>query len=305
MVYSSDFENEEENDLTALFRQLGYRIEFHILSTTDYKDECAKIPHDALIWLSYDLLDDENKDDNHVSMAPARHVERMFRKVAGCSSQYQEICSRKSLMHRKFAEARISFPGNVHISSSDQLAHDRHMLEEEIEKMGAPYFVKVDAGYDSLGLSSACIQNTVSGILDQAKLLLDEYGPVVVQHYVGGREFTVAVAGTESFGVCERIFGEGELISPSGGAKGWARLDEREPLCAKIQKIALDAFLAVGGNSYGRVDVRCDVDNKPYVLEVNPDCSIAPNSYFELSLGYLGHTRQEVVGRLLEAASAC
>jgi D-alanine-D-alanine ligase len=36
-----------------------------------------------------------------------------------------------------------------------------------------------------------------------------------------------------------------------------------------ICQAALQAFRAVGGRGYGRVDIRCDEDGNPYVLEVN------------------------------------
>ena len=43
-----------------------------------------------------------------------------------------------------------------------------------------------------------------------------------------------------------------------------------EPELAQlIGQVALQAFRAVGGRGYGRVDLRLDAENRPYVLEVN------------------------------------
>jgi glutathione synthase/RimK-type ligase-like ATP-grasp enzyme len=47
---------------------------------------------------------------------------------------------------------------------------------------------------------------------------------------------------------------------------------------ADLQKIAERAYLALGGNGYGRVDMRTDEsDNQTMVLEVNANCGVSFN----------------------------
>jgi len=50
-----------------------------------------------------------------------------------------------------------------------------------------------------------------------------------------------------------------------------------------------NAYIACGGNSYGRVDVRQDsATGELFVLEVNSVCSIGINSYFDIGIAPLG-----------------
>jgi D-alanine-D-alanine ligase-like ATP-grasp enzyme len=49
-------------------------------------------------------------------------------------------------------------------------------------------------------------------------------------------------------------------------------------LKSEVSKLALDCFKAIGASSYGRIDIRCDSDGKPYFLEANLIPSIIEGS---------------------------
>ena len=103
----------------------------------------------------------------------------------------------------------------------------------------------------------------------------------------------------------ESLFAEGEAFKPSGGTKGGEAPETDEKLRARLQELALKAFLACGGTptSYGRVDIRERTRGAQdlFVLETNPMCSLTANSYFDLSLIHNGWTLTGWLASLLDA----
>ncbi|KAG0091955.1 hypothetical protein BGZ92_011218 [Podila epicladia] len=124
---------------------------------------------------------------------------------------------------------------------------------------------------------------------------------VFVEKYLAGREFTALVIGDQHWGV--RVFPVAErAFDPRLGKferllafdQYWAGYDlqggeipANEDFCKyqlandawqeKLQQIAKDAYLALDGTGYGRVDIRTvEMDTcEPVVLEVNANCGLS------------------------------
>ena len=62
------------------------------------------------------------------------------------------------------------------------------------------------------------------------------------------------------------------------GATPSCPADLSPELTRELEKIAITAWRAVGGQGYGRVDFRIDSDGRPWLLEVNPNPDIAPDA---------------------------
>jgi hypothetical protein len=73
-------------------------------------------------------------------------------------------------------------------------------------------------------------------------------------------------------------------------------------LQARLAKLALDAYVALGGHGYGRVDMRSDCyeDNKMkiYVLEVNANCGLSFDS--SSSMGEILQMSREPINEFVE-----
>jgi D-alanine-D-alanine ligase len=115
-------------------------------------------------------------------------------------------------------------------------------------------------------------------------------GPVVVEEFVAGREFAVSLwggAAPEHVSMGETLFRNGLQLNTY--AAKWdtestefadSPLDygtQLDPvLRERIAAAARGAWHASGARGYLRVDVRCNSDHEPVVLDVNPNPAIGP-----------------------------
>jgi D-alanine-D-alanine ligase len=70
----------------------------------------------------------------------------------------------------------------------------------------------------------------------------------------------------------------------------------------KVEETALKVFKLFGCRDYARVDLRIDRDGKVYVLEVNPNPDISPQSGMNRALKVQGVAFEEFVRNLIERA---
>lgn len=132
----------------------------------------------------------------------------------------------------------------------------------------------------------------------------------IVETYVPGREWSVAIVGDEALPPMEIRPKEGwydwrnKYADDAGTAYLFPQDDPAEDpaLVAKAKEIALAAYHAVGGRGMGRVDMRVSPDGAIFVLENNsiPGCtshSILPKSAAKAGLPF-----PELCSRILEDA---
>jgi D-alanine-D-alanine ligase len=120
--------------------------------------------------------------------------------------------------------------------------------------------------------------------------------PCLVEQYIEGREFNVALLGYPQARVLPLQEIDFSNLPPdqprivSYDAK-W-RVGSVEDLgtqpvmhpdlppaqAARLRKAATEACRAVGVRDYGRVDIRLSHSGIPYVIDVNPNCDLSPDA---------------------------
>ena len=128
---------------------------------------------------------------------------------------------------------------------------------------------------------------------------------ILVESFIPGREFTVAVVDGEPWPVIE--------IVAKGGWYGYEEkynsdetkypfLEDGE-LAKKMQKIAVDAYRAVGCRGVTRVDFRVTPEGDCYVLELNTSPGFTSHSLVPKSGIRTGLTFAGVCDRILQSAA--
>ena len=138
--------------------------------------------------------------------------------------------------------------------------------------------------------------------------------PALVEEFISGEEFTVAIVGNENPEVMPvvQIKIDGEL-KLNDKFYTFARItsDRLEYICPakiasvlkkKLLDLALKVYRCVECRDFGRVDFRVDNNGNPYVLEINPLPSLSTEDVFMLLAKNIGITYEQMVGKILNSA---
>ncbi len=184
-----------------------------------------------------------------------------------------------------------------------------------------PLFIKPLLEGDSKGIGS---DSVVYDFESYQKKVQNIYAlfkqPVLVEKFISGREFTVAILGSDFN--CEPIALPVEIIFPDKNSANKIlsyniKKENKEKVIAiddkdiykSVVSIAKNAFIALGARDYGRIDIIMDGNNCPYFLEANLvpgmtqrprpiDCSYFPRACF-INTNF---TYQETIHKIAEIA---
>lgn len=164
-------------------------------------------------------------------------------------------------------------------------------------KVKFPSFVKPLHEGSSKGIYNSSLVNNKKNLNREISRIKKDYKqPALIEDFIDGREFTVAALGNgENLRVLPIV--EINLSSvPEGFNKIYSyevkwffdtrenKLDiftcpakVSEQLRKKIENLVLDAYKVLRIRDWARFDVRCDRQENPYIIEVNPLPGILPN----------------------------
>jgi D-alanine-D-alanine ligase len=162
-----------------------------------------------------------------------------------------------------------------------------------IRSIGYPAIVKPAAEDASIGVEQRSVVRSSRALKARVEAMLSSFDEVIVQRYVDGRELNVGIVGDTALPIAEIDFatmpkGLWPIVTyrskwDTGSAEDLgsvprcpAQLPSRA--ASEVRRVALEAWRLVGGNGYGRVDMRLDANGHPWILEVNSNPDIAPDA---------------------------
>lgn len=192
-----------------------------------------------------------------------------------------------------------------------------------------PLLVKPNSDGSGVGIHETSIVNNISELTEAVNHILSDYHQsALIETYLPGREFTVAIVGNAPNQTVLPIIEINFAGLPAGapaidsyeakfvyGATGMVPMHETEfcpaPLTKKLKKeiedLATAAYSAIGCLDFGRLDIRLDDKGHPHVLEINhpPGLMSDPNesSFFTISARTHGWDFPTLIGHILNAAT--
>ena len=171
------------------------------------------------------------------------------------------------------------------------------------KKLGLPLFVKPANEGSSIGISKV---KTAGGLKAAYELAAKSDPLVIAEQFVGGGEYTVGILGDQVLPIV-RIVPANEFYD----FEAKYLRDDTQYLCpcglpaaqeAKIQAEALQAFRAIGGAGWGRVDFLMDEAGNHYFLEVNTSPGMTDHSLVPMAAKAAGISFADLVKRILSLA---
>ena len=195
---------------------------------------------------------------------------------------------------------------------------------DHADDLSFPVIVKPPQEDGSLGISEMSVVRDLRELLERMNELQSIYQqPVLIERFIPGREFYVGVLGNahaEALPVVELRFpadpSNPQRIAsfdvkwtdpPAGGdpvAESVVAADLPTELADRMQRIAAEAFQALRLRDYGRIDFRVTDAGDLYVIDVNPNCYLERRSEFAMAAGAAGMSYEELIGRIVELATA-
>jgi D-alanine-D-alanine ligase len=202
----------------------------------------------------------------------------------------------------KYMAKAILISHNLPTAPSQLLSSRSQPLEVRF-----PVIIKPHAEDASLGIGPNSVVSDPERLAVQVKKILDLYKqPALVEEYIEGREFNVAVMENktiQALPVSEIDFSQVPESMPhicsyeAKWLKDHVMYKTTVPICPapiedalreKLQQMAVDAFRAMGCRDYARVDFRMDKAGNIFILEVNPNPDTSLDAGYARALNAAG-----------------
>jgi len=202
------------------------------------------------------------------------------------------------------------------------LASPADLDDPTLETLAYPYFVKLVHEDASLGITAANVAPNAAALRVRARELMAEFKQgVLVEQYVPGREVNVTVFGWREeltvLPIHEIDFSEMPADRPKivsyaakwepdhvdyAGTTSVPLRDATPAVVAEIERVARATYRALDLRDYGRVDLRIDAHGVPWVIDVNPNPDISPDSGCARAAAAAGMSYPQMVGRIADIA---
>lgn len=171
-------------------------------------------------------------------------------------------------------------------------------IDKVRDHLSYPMFIKPAKAGDSLGIDENSVLYNKKDLLKKVVEIYNEYGPLLVEEYIDGREFTVLVAANPDGKSCT-VFKPVEYVFPEGKKfKTYSlKTSELHPDCnfpctdpvleKELRAAAEKIFNGFNGVGYGRLDFRVNSKNEIYFLEINFTCSVFYTDGYEGSADFI------------------
>lgn len=305
----SDIESalEEAGALETNLVRRGYSVDLVVVRTPELREHLRGFrPEEVVVLNACEELPGISRSEGVV----AEVLERLGFVYTGSRGEVLSRCWDKAEVRRFLSQRGLPVP--------------RWRLYGRPELDGwerFPAIVKPAFEHCSVGLSPEAVVFTPAELRRRVAYVWEAFSqPALVEDFIDGREFHVSLLGNETIEVLppaemdfgafsdprERICSYESKFCP--GSAPYERIEVRVPAAltpeeqAQLEDLARAVYRAFGCRDYARLDVRLR-DGAFYVLDVNPNPDISPETSLVEAAGVAGYSYGDLLGRLVQMAA--
>jgi len=184
-----------------------------------------------------------------------------------------------------------------------RVARTAEPAEALIDALGLPVFVKPAREGSSVGMSRVVQPDALAPAVARA---LEHDTTVLVERLIDGPEYTAAVLGERVLPLIRvetpRAFYDFDAKYAAGDTQYHCPCGLSPAREAELGALVLEAFGALGGCGWGRVDFMLDRDGRPWLLEANTVPGMTDHSLVPMAAAAAGCDFQALVLEILATA---
>lgn len=171
-------------------------------------------------------------------------------------------------------------------------------------RLGFPIMVKPNHEGSSIGLSKVRSLEELEAAIHEANQFDHE---ILAESFVEGREFTVSVLNGEALPVIgvktsHDFYDFSAKYAENQGTQYLLPCGLSPIMEERLKKLAVKAFQAINCQGWARVDMMLDLNDTPWLIEINTSPGMTETSLFPKSAAHAGIQFDELVIRLLDSA---
>jgi D-alanine-D-alanine ligase len=171
--------------------------------------------------------------------------------------------------------------------------------ETALAKLGLPLIVKPVLEGSSVGIGKV----KQAGDMQPAWELARKYGPVIAEKWITGGEYTVGILGGQTLPLIRletpREFYDYQAKYLDNQTRYHCPCGLPAQLEQNLQELARRAFVALGAEGWGRVDLMLDEAQQPWLIEANTIPGMTDHSLVPMAAKAAGIGFDELVLRIL------
>lgn len=284
--------------------ELGYQA-VHIPFTRDLGRFVQQV-QESRMTMAFNLC--ESVDDNPQFVAhPAAVLELLNIPFTGSSAAALMSTTDKHLVKLALRADGLNTPGSL-LFSGEELETYSHLQ--------FPVILKPQFQDASIGIDQESVLTDPARLLETLQKFYEQYGPIIVEEYIRGREFNISLIGSvhpvvlpaaeiDFSGFPDNLFkivgyrAKWEPDSIEYQESKRIFLSQPDPIKEAMSAVAVHCYKLFGLRDYGRVDLRLDEHSKVYVLEINANPCLSPDAGFPAAVGQSGLSYTAMVEKLI------